>query len=54
MEINGRQIKNVVKSAGLLARSEKGPLKADHVRTVLRIKRAEKADRDGRTPGKWT
>jgi len=45
IELNGRQIKNVVKSASLLALSEKGPLKSDHVRTVLRIKMAEKAAR---------
>ena len=42
MEMNGRQIKNVVKSASLLARSERQSLKADHVRTVLRIKQAER------------
>ena len=36
--MKGRQIKNVVKSASLLAMSERGPLKASHVRTVLRIK----------------
>jgi hypothetical protein len=43
--LNGRQIKNVVKSADLLARSDKGPLRAEHVRVVLRIKKMEK---DGR------
>ena len=42
VDLNGRQIKNVVKSASLLALSEKGPLRAEHVRTVLRIKKAEK------------
>ncbi len=42
VEMNGRQIKNVVKSASLLALSERGGLKAEHVRTVLRIKGAEK------------
>ena len=42
MDLNGRQIKNVVKSAGLLALSERGPLNAEHIRTVLRIKRAER------------
>jgi SpoVK/Ycf46/Vps4 family AAA+-type ATPase len=45
MEINGRQIKNVVKSASLLALSEKGPLRAEHIRTVLRIKKAERVGR---------
>lgn len=42
VEMNGRQIKNVVKSASLLALSEKGLLKADHIRTVLSVKKAER------------
>jgi len=39
-KMNGRQIKNVVKAAGLLAMEEKLPLSADHVKTVLKIMQA--------------
>jgi len=42
VEMNGRQIKNVVKSASLLALSEKTEIEAKHVRTVLKIKNFEK------------
>lgn len=42
VDMNGREIKNVVKSASLLALSEKGKLRPDHIRTVLRIKLANK------------
>ncbi|KAJ4169824.1 hypothetical protein NW754_005971 [Fusarium falciforme] len=38
-ELNGRQIKNVVKTARLLASEEGVPLCSGHINTVLRIKR---------------
>ncbi|KAM0562014.1 hypothetical protein ACHAPJ_002456 [Fusarium lateritium] len=38
-ELNGRQIKNVVKTARLLAANERAGLAMSHVNTVLRIKR---------------
>ncbi|KAK2017755.1 P-loop containing nucleoside triphosphate hydrolase protein [Colletotrichum eremochloae] len=38
-KLNGRQIKNVIKTARLLAASDKTALLPDHVETVLRIKR---------------
>ncbi|KAF4466563.1 TOB3 (member of AAA-ATPase family) [Fusarium albosuccineum] len=38
-ELNGRQIKNVVKTARLLAASESTPFAMEHVNTVLKIKR---------------
>ncbi|KAK8875165.1 TOB3 [Apiospora arundinis] len=41
-ELNGRQIKNIVKTARLLASSEKTGLAPDHVETVLRIKRGDR------------
>jgi hypothetical protein len=37
IELNGRQIKNVVKMAGLLAAENNGKLKPEHLLTVLRI-----------------
>jgi AAA+ superfamily predicted ATPase len=36
--LNGRQIKNVVKTARLLAASEKKSLEIDHIEAVLRVK----------------
>lgn len=36
-ELNGRQIKNTVKTARLLARTNNRPLAEDHIRTVLRV-----------------
>ncbi|ETS81506.1 hypothetical protein PFICI_06508 [Pestalotiopsis fici W106-1] len=38
-ELNGRQIKNVVKTARLLASKAKAPLSMDHISMVLRVKR---------------
>lgn len=38
-EINGRQIKNIVKAARLLARQQKQPLSRDDVDTVLSLKK---------------
>ena len=35
IDINGREIKNLVKTTQLLAQHEKAPLKMEHVRTVL-------------------
>ncbi|KAK7423533.1 hypothetical protein QQX98_000991 [Neonectria punicea] len=40
-ELNGRQIKNVVKTARLLAASERTSLSLGHVKTVFKIKRGE-------------
>jgi hypothetical protein len=37
LDMNGRQIKNAVKMAGLLASSDSGGLNAGHIATVLRI-----------------
>lgn len=37
-ELNGRQIKNIVKTARLLAASEKRSLEMDHIEAVLRVK----------------
>ena len=38
MDLNGREIKNVVKTAKLLASQKKVPLAMEHVATVLRVK----------------
>ncbi|KAI1389583.1 P-loop containing nucleoside triphosphate hydrolase protein [Hypoxylon trugodes] len=38
-ELNGRQIKNVVKTARLLAARDKTPLGLKHIETVLKVKR---------------
>lgn len=38
-DLNGRQIKNVVRTARLLALRDSGPLTLKHVETVLRVKR---------------
>lgn len=35
--MNGREIKNVIKAAQLLASAQERPLALDHVNTVLRI-----------------
>ncbi|KAF9871900.1 hypothetical protein CkaCkLH20_10532 [Colletotrichum karsti] len=42
-ELNGRQIKNVVKTARLLAARDKTPLSLDHIETVMRVKRGDPA-----------
>lgn len=42
-ELNGRQIKNVVKTARLLAAGDREALGLDHVETVLRVKRGDRA-----------
>ncbi|KAI3391834.1 hypothetical protein diail_6711, partial [Diaporthe ilicicola] len=42
-ELNGRQIKNVVKTARLLAAGDKVPLRLDHIETVMRVKRGDRA-----------
>ncbi|KAG6356042.1 hypothetical protein INS49_015427 [Diaporthe citri] len=42
-ELNGRQIKNVVKTARLLAAGDKTPLRLDHIETVMRVKRGDRA-----------
>lgn len=40
-EFNGRQIKNIVKAARLLAKQQQRPLSREHVDTVFRVKRAQ-------------
>jgi ATP-dependent 26S proteasome regulatory subunit len=40
VDLNGRQIKNVAKMAGLLAAHSGGILEPEHVHTVLRIGKA--------------
>ena len=39
IEVNGRQIKNIVKTARLLSKQEKAPLAMGHVDMVLKVKR---------------
>jgi ATP-dependent 26S proteasome regulatory subunit len=41
VDLNGREIKNVVKTARLLAANDKKPLSMDHVETVLRVRKGE-------------
>lgn len=38
-EINGRQIKNIIKTARLLSKQKKVPLAMEHVDMVLRVKK---------------
>lgn len=42
-ELNGRQIKNIVKTARLLAAGDREALGLDHIETVLRVKRGDRA-----------
>ena len=42
MDLNGREIKNVVKTARLLASWKEMPLAMEHVATVLRVKEGSK------------
>lgn len=44
LKLNGREIKNIVKTARLLAQRKDSPLAIEHVRTVLRIKKDEIPD----------
>lgn len=37
VDLNGRQIKNMVKMAGLLAAANNGQLRAEHVESMMRI-----------------
>ena len=39
IEVNGRQIKNIVKTARLLSKQEKAPLAMEHVEMVLSVKK---------------
>ena len=39
IEVNGREIKNIVKTARLLAKQAQTPLAMAHVQMVLRVKR---------------
>jgi AAA+ superfamily predicted ATPase len=52
MELNGRQIKNVVKMASLLASDDGGKLKPEDLETILRIGRSNKFAGDGSEKGK--
>lgn len=45
-DLNGRQIKNIVKMAGLLAVSEGGKLKEEHIETVLDIVSMQEGNRN--------
>ena len=38
IELNGRQIKNIVKTARLLSKQERAPLAMKHVELVLKVK----------------
>ena len=40
-EINGRQIKNVIKTGRLLSKQQKVPLAMEHIDMVLKVKRGE-------------
>jgi SpoVK/Ycf46/Vps4 family AAA+-type ATPase len=42
VELNGRQIKNMLKTAGLLAWSQKKDLNFEHVQTVLNLRKSAK------------
>jgi hypothetical protein len=39
IEVNGRQIKNIIKTARLLSKQEKAPLAMEHVEMVLKVKK---------------
>lgn len=39
IEVNGRQIKNIAKTARLLSKQEKVPLAMDHIQMVLKVKK---------------
>ena len=39
IEVNGREIKNIVKTARLLSKQERAPLAMKHVELVLKVKR---------------
>jgi hypothetical protein len=41
IKMNGRQIKNVVKTARLFAKQKKVPLALDHIEMVLKLKKKE-------------
>jgi hypothetical protein len=40
-EINGRQIKNIIKTARLLSKQQNVPLAMEHVQMVLRVKKGD-------------
>lgn len=52
MELNRRQIKNVVKMVSLLASDDGGKLKPEDLETILRIARSNKFAGDGSEKGK--
>lgn len=39
IEVNGRQIKNIVKTARLLSKQEKAPLAMEHIEMVLKVRK---------------
>jgi hypothetical protein len=39
IEINGRQIKNIIKTARLLSKQEGAPLTMEHIEIVLKVKK---------------
>jgi len=40
-EINGRQIKNIIKTGRLLSKQQKVPLAMEHVEMVLKVKKGD-------------
>ena len=53
MDMNGREIKNIVKTARLLASRKKVPLGMEHVATVLRVKNASLVAGKGASGMNW-
>jgi hypothetical protein len=41
MEMNGRQIKNIIKTGRLLSKQQKIPLAIEHIRMVLKVKKGD-------------
>ena len=53
MDMNGREIKNIVKTARLLASQKKMPLAMEHVATVLRVKNGSSVTVKGTSSISW-
>ena len=54
MDMNGREIKNIVKTARLLASRKKMPLAVEHVATVLRVKDGSPVTVKGTSSVTWS
>jgi hypothetical protein len=39
IEVNGRQIRNIIKTARLLSKQERAPLAMEHIEMVLKVKK---------------